>query len=1103
VTFPSAVQPLSNATCSMVYNSLSSNVGCSLSGNTFTVTAIPSLITAGSSFSLSFTSIRNPYSFAPLSGLTVLTKSANNLYSYSSGTTTNSLSNSAASSFKNISYTYSPRQLSTAVSLDLSFELSQTALMPSSLLLSIDTFFTVGTLFCSSFINFVGSCAPVSSNTLNITGTFNNSVLGLTLSGFSTGTVAPIGTTYTTLTSLDSSASKIDESLTTIAFSLACVLPCKTCGTNASACLSCYSNPNVTASVYFYALLSNCYSTCPATTYNNATLLLCAPCDSNCLNCLNAPAFCTSCNASSAFPYLQVLNSTQTCVADCGAGNYPSAAASPTICTACVSPCATCTGQTVCLTCAGGFFKSGALCVSSCPVSTTVPNNATNTCDACAAICLTCSVSVANCTSCSTPNVFYNGSCQASCPAGGKLAPLNGVCSPCDPSCLTCSLTTTNCTSCNLTASTPYLVGSVCLATCPSTYYNESSTGSCISCASAGINCLNCSSASTCLSCDQSFVFHLAACLSSTPAGFVNISGVAVACAGDCLTCSVTTANCTGCKTLNLQNNLCTATCNAGAVAVSQVCLPCSSPCATCAGTQANCTSCLGSLSPLLFLTGNSCQQNCPTQTYPNATTLKCEACLSPCQQCTTSTACSSCAATFFLDGSSCVLSANCPSGTAGVSGVCQACTASCKTCSGSTSQCLTCVNGTYFLASSNSCLSSCDPNMFINATSQSCVGCSASCSACVNSSTTCTSCTSGRFLSGTACVTACPAATFPQANTTCLPCATDCAVCFSTSNCSQCSGLTFLYNGGCVAACPSTAAVVSNGSCMPCSTQKCFSCSPADVCLICTSGSLFLNAACIAACPANYSSNGTHCVWDPAAAVAAAVTTPNTFPVPFSIAGIVLVIACLMSKLQFGQTYLAGAVFAFLGVLEVLALWYFLALYFLDYFSNEPTPLWVALAATGYLYFLNLVAAIAQCVFLCYEKAFKTWRDQSGFHKCFYGFTNVVSLCLSHKFRNILFCKLFTFKIFSAKLDSVHHFRIFNIFSLLSLAHSGGAIFAAAIALQYVSHRDQVYYECLDVIVLSSVNVLLAFFNTHKENNFFEELTPEGLALHKRNTLD
>jgi hypothetical protein len=72
-----------------------------------------------------------------------------------------------------------------------------------------------------------------------------------------------------------------------------------------------------------------------------------------------------------------------------------------------------------------------------------------------------------------------------------------------------------------------------------------------------------------------------------------------------------------------------------------------------------------------------------------------------------------------------------------------------------------------------------------------------------------------------------------------------------------------------------------------------------------------------------------------------------------------------------------------------------------------------------------------------------------------------------------------------------VNHFRIFNIFSLLSLGHSGAAIFAAAIAITYIATDIQLYYQCIDVIVLHAINVFMAFFNTHKEPTFFQEITP------------
>lgn len=121
VVFPSSAVPQPNSTCSMLYNSVTSAVICSLTGSTFTVTSIPSVISAGSTFALSFTNIRNPYSFTTLPPISTTSRSANNLYLYSTGPTTNTLQTTTATAFKSISYTYSPRILNSAVDLVVSF----------------------------------------------------------------------------------------------------------------------------------------------------------------------------------------------------------------------------------------------------------------------------------------------------------------------------------------------------------------------------------------------------------------------------------------------------------------------------------------------------------------------------------------------------------------------------------------------------------------------------------------------------------------------------------------------------------------------------------------------------------------------------------------------------------------------------------------------------------------------------------------------------------------------------------------------------------------------------------------------------------------------
>jgi hypothetical protein len=283
--------------------------------NSFKVVSIINTITGGTSFSITFTNIRNALSFAPVSGFTVTTKSSLDNYFYSSSTSTNSVSNTIPTQFSSIAYQYSPQQLSAPVSVQVTFQLSQYALMPASLQISVDTYFTATNLSCSAFIDFTGTCTSLTANTIRVVGSFNNSVMGLTVTGFSSPNTPPSTLTYTTLNTFDPVGFKIDESSSNITFSLACTLPCQTCSSgNTSSCLSCYSSTAITPSIYFHALTTRCYTTCPATTYNNNSTLICTPCDSNCLNCLNSPTFCSKCVPNSTYPFLNITAGSQFCV---------------------------------------------------------------------------------------------------------------------------------------------------------------------------------------------------------------------------------------------------------------------------------------------------------------------------------------------------------------------------------------------------------------------------------------------------------------------------------------------------------------------------------------------------------------------------------------------------------------------------------------------------------------------------------------------------------------------------------------------------------------------------------------------------------------------
>lgn len=158
------------------------------------------------------------------------------------------------------------------------------------------------------------------------------------------GIVSPISAVsdFSSLVSFDSGGYRLDESTTAIKFAVLCTLPCKTCDTvNTSACSSCYTNTQVSTSVYYDSVLRGCYQQCVDGKYENTTSFLCLNCDPNCLTCDNLPTLCTTCNAATSFKFLLINTTlgTQRCVASCPATLYPDSSQNPTTCKSCVSPC--------------------------------------------------------------------------------------------------------------------------------------------------------------------------------------------------------------------------------------------------------------------------------------------------------------------------------------------------------------------------------------------------------------------------------------------------------------------------------------------------------------------------------------------------------------------------------------------------------------------------------------------------------------------------------------------------------------------------------------------------------------------------------------------
>ncbi len=137
------------------------------------------------------------------------------------------------------------------------------------------------------------------------------------------------------------------------------------------------------------------------------------------------------------------------------------------------------------MTCLNGYYLYNKQCYTTCPGLITYENTLTRTCDSCPVNCTQCTGDYTNvqCTKCVNGYVMDNGGCYLDCVTAG-LVKSGGVCVVCSSLCATCSLTTTNCTSCDYTSLNPYFSNNRCLSTCPSTYYNDNMTFTCVKCVS-------------------------------------------------------------------------------------------------------------------------------------------------------------------------------------------------------------------------------------------------------------------------------------------------------------------------------------------------------------------------------------------------------------------------------------------------------------------------------------------------------------------------------------------------------------------------------------------------------------------------------------------
>ena len=251
---------------------------------------------------------------------------------------------------------------------------------------------------------------------------------------------------------------------------------CATCNTACSVCTGSSDTQCSACKSGFFLQpepdATTCSSSCPLGFWEDTTNHICVPCNVACVLCSDGTH--TQCTACSPGYFLQPSPST-VCLNACPDGYWGNSGSNS--CDTCNAACAICTGpsDTQCSACNSGYFlqPSSTTCLDSCPIGYW-GNTTSNTCMECDIACSNCTN--ATNTACSACNTGYflqpsSTTCLSSCPNGSFPNSTGNLCLTCDISCALCSgPANTECSACNpgffLQPSS-----TICLETCPPTYY--------------------------------------------------------------------------------------------------------------------------------------------------------------------------------------------------------------------------------------------------------------------------------------------------------------------------------------------------------------------------------------------------------------------------------------------------------------------------------------------------------------------------------------------------------------------------------------------------------------------------------------------------------
>jgi hypothetical protein len=176
------------------------------------------------------------------------------------------------------------------------------------------------------------------------------------------------------------------------------------------------------------------------------------------------------------------------------------------------------------------------------------------------------------------------------------------------------------------------------------------SSASVVFSAPCGTTCRDCLNTTYCLNCYSNPLvnslpkldYSLRTCISACSSSQYLVNEICFSCSGSCLTCALTSDNCTSCSSSYLLGTQCLPACPEGYYSTSTLCLICNNNCLVCNSSSV----CLNCQPGYLLQSNSSCLPSCPSGEYNMSNT--CTSCPGNCTSCNES-GCTACSPSYLL----------------------------------------------------------------------------------------------------------------------------------------------------------------------------------------------------------------------------------------------------------------------------------------------------------------------------------------------------------------------------------------------------------------------------------------------------------------------